>query len=353
MTAPLVFAHEAERRLRVAVLGTSGHAFRNYLPSFPFAPAELVALWDPDAARAAAFARQFGAPYGTDNLDDLFAGAAPEAVLIATETFDGDEPSNVALVERAFAAGCHVFTDKPLAASVATAARLIAARDRAGRVGMVGMKTMFYPAHDKVRQIVRDPAFGRPVSFTVRYPLHVPTRPGLPLDDPTVRSCLNHIWHPIGTVLATLGPVRDFRLTPAPAGGGGVAVATLESDAVGTFHFSAGQAGTSPLERFEVVGEGANVIVENAVRVASYRRGPRGVYGRTPTHLTDDAYGPLVWEPEMTLGQLYNTNNFAQGYAPSLIAFAHAALGGSPPDAGRFEDAATALAIFEAMRRGT
>ena len=58
----LSFAHEAPRRLRTAFLGTSGHAFRNFLPSLPYAPLELVALWDTDAGRAEAFARQFGAP---------------------------------------------------------------------------------------------------------------------------------------------------------------------------------------------------------------------------------------------------------------------------------------------------
>ena len=76
---PVVFAHEATERLRVAVLGTSGHAFRNYLPVLPFVAVEYVAQWDPDRARARAFARQFGAggDAGYDDVDRPAAGAGP------------------------------------------------------------------------------------------------------------------------------------------------------------------------------------------------------------------------------------------------------------------------------------
>lgn len=349
---PLMFAHETERRLRVAFLGTSGHAFRNFLPNFPCLPIELVALWDPDAARAAAFARQFGAAQPYTDLDRLFAEAAPDAVMIGVEGFDGDEPQNVALMARAFDAGCHAWTDKPLAATVAAARRLIALRDRAGKVAGVGIKTMFYPAHTKMREIIAAPAFGRLVSFTARYPLHIPSREGLAASDPAVRSCLGHLWHPFGVALALVGPLATLHVEAAPRGDGGVALATFRNGTVGTFHFSAGQSGMSPLERTEVVGEGANVVAENALRVTYYRKGAPGPYGRTASFFIDEAAAPLVWQPEMSLGQLYNSNNFIQGYAPSMLAFAEAALGGSPLARGTLEDAVEVLKVFEILREG-
>ena len=52
--AGITFGYEASRRLRVAFLGTSGHGFRNFLPTLPFAPVELVALWDDDRSRGEA-----------------------------------------------------------------------------------------------------------------------------------------------------------------------------------------------------------------------------------------------------------------------------------------------------------
>jgi hypothetical protein len=39
------------------------------------------------------------------------------------------------------------------------------------------------------------------------------------------------------------------------------------SGAVGTIHMTAGISGSGPLERLEVIGEGANVVVENGVKV--------------------------------------------------------------------------------------
>ncbi len=351
--SPLTFAYESERRLRVAFLGTSGHAFRNFLPSLPYAPVELVALWDPDVARAEAFARQFGAPRWYSDLDRLLAETTPEAALIGVEAFEGDEPRNATLMARCLEAGCHVWTDKPLAGTVATARRLIAQRDRANRLAAVGIKTMFYPAYQKVRQIAQEPAFGRVASVTIRYPLHVPTQPGLAGSDREVRSCLGHIWHPFGAALLVAGPLRELHVQSAPIGGGGVALATFASGAAGAFHFASGQAGTSPLERLEVVGEGANVVVENAARLTYYRRGSPGPYGRTPSFLTESESAPLHWEPELSLGQLYNSNNFIQGYALSIIAFAQAALGGPPLQYGTLEDAVEVLKVFEALREGT
>lgn len=347
----ITFAYEQESRLRLAFLGTSGHAFRNFLPSLPFAAVDLVALWDPDADRAAAFARQFGAEQWYTDLDRLLADAAPDAVLIGVEDYLDDEPLNAFLMARCLEAGVHVWTDKPVAIRASTVRDLIAVRDRVDRIAAVGMKTMYYPAHRKAREILEGGDFGRPTSFTARYPLRVPERPDLPLTAPAVRSCLGHIWHPVGAALATVGSFRLISHRPAPTGGGGVAQAEFADGTVGAFHFSHGQSGTSPLERVEIVGEGSNLVIENASRLTWYRPGSPGTYGRSPSFFTDDERAPLVWQPEMSLGQLYNNNNFLQGYAPNIIAFVEAARGGKPLTAGTLEHALEVLEIFEALTR--
>jgi predicted dehydrogenase len=345
----VTFAHEAETLLRVAFLGTSGHAFRNYLPSLAYAPVDLVALWDPDARRAEAFARQFGASSWYTNLDALLQQTTPAAVLIGVEGFDGDEPLAAGLMARCLEAGCHVWTDKPVAAHVSTVHDLIALRDRVDRLAAVGAKTMHNPAYVKTREIVRDPAFGRPTSFSARYPLHVPRHPQTPLTDKAARSCLNHIWHPIGVALLTLGPIESIAFLPAPTGGGGVAAATFSGGTVGTFHCAAGQAQTSFLERLEIVGEGSNVVVHNAAHLTWYRPGRVGDYGRTPSYLTGNDIGPLTWQPELSLGQLYNNNNFMQGYAQSVIAFVDAVMNNLPLSQGTLEDAIEILRVFEML----
>jgi predicted dehydrogenase len=345
----VTFAHEAEERLRVAFLGTSGHAFRNYLPSLPYAAVDLVALWDPDAARAEAFARQFGAATWYTDVDRLLSETAPDAVLIGVEGFDGDEPLSAGLMRQALEAGCHVWTDKPVAARISTVHDLIALRDKVDRIAAVGAKAMHNPAYLKAREIVHGPEFGTPTTYTGRYPLHIPTRPGLSMADQQRRSCLNHIWHPIGAALLTVGPIDTILVRAAETGSGGVALATFANGAVGTFHFSAGQAHSSLLEHVEIVGEGANVIVNNGSQLTWHRRGPKSPYGRTPSYFTDDGSAPLTWQPELSLGQLYNNNNFMQGYAQSIIAFVDAAMTGRPLQRGTLEDAGEILHVFEEL----
>jgi predicted dehydrogenase len=85
VTACTTFGYEAARRLRVAFLSTSGHGFRNFLPSLPYAPVDLVALWDDGRARGEAMARTFGAGAYHADLDQMLEQARPEAVLVAAE----------------------------------------------------------------------------------------------------------------------------------------------------------------------------------------------------------------------------------------------------------------------------
>ena len=149
-----------------------------------------------------------------------------------------------------------------------------------------------------------------------------------------------------------IGPLATLSVESAPSGGGGVALARFRAGTVGTFHFSAGQSAMSPLERTEVIGEGANVVVENAMRLTYYRKASIGPYGRMASYLVDEQTAPLLWEPEMSLGQLYNSNNFIQGYAPSMRAFAEAALGGAPLRRGTLEDAVEILKVYEVLSQG-
>ena len=219
---PVVFAHEAERRQRVAVLGTSGHAFRNYLPVLPFVPVEYVAQWDPDLARAKAFARQFGAgEAGYDDVAALLRAHAPEAVWIATDEVEADGRTvQPRLIAQCLAAGCHVFCDKPVASTAAEVRELIRLRDGAGRTVAVGAKTMHYPTYSRVRALLDDPAagFGALVSLTARYPLTVPPGAGCPT--PTGRA--GPAWAtsgtPPGRPCASAGRCAGCTSSPTPAG---------------------------------------------------------------------------------------------------------------------------------------
>ena len=356
MGQQLIFAHEAIERMRIAVLGTSGHAFRNYFPVLPYAPVEYVAQWDPMVERARAFARQFGAGNAAyDNLDRLLREQQPAAVLIATDDLDSAGRSiHPALMDQCLDAGCHVFCDKPAASTADEVRHLISSRDRVGKVVAVGIKTMHYPTHTRVHEIVEDaPAgFGRLVSLFVRYPLRVPARAGLALADPMRRSCLGHVWHPIGAAIRIGGPLHSLSMTLDHTTRNSVVTATFRGGAVAVFHFPTTASQASPLEYLEAVGEGANVIVDNAARITYYRKTARGEYGRTTDALTPLSEGPLRWEPEFSLGVLYNDRNFIQGYAQSVLHFTEAAMTGRPTTIGTLEDALEVLKVHEALCKG-
>ena len=356
MGQQVVFAHEAKERLRVAFLGTSGHAFRNYLPVLPFLPVEYVAQWDPHRERARAFARQFGAgDAGYDDVDSLLREHAPQAVWVATDELEADGRSiQPRLIAQCLDAGCHVFCDKPVASTADEVRELIRRRDRAGRIVAVGAKTMHYPTHSKVRALIDDPksGFGELVSVTVRYPLHIPPRGGLPYSASARKSCLGHVWHPVGAALRIGGPLRRVKLYADDGARNGVLAGNFRSGAVVSFHFPRTKSGLSPLEHLEAVGEGANAVVENAARLTYYRKASAGAYGRSTDMITSLADAPVRWEPELSLGTLYNDHNFIQGYAQSLLHFTEAVAAKRPVTVGTLEDALEIMKVFEALCEG-
>ena len=84
-----------------------------------------------------------------------------------------------------------------------------------------------------------------------------------------------------------------------------------------------------------------------------YRRSKNSIaYGRGGDYfgaLTDDS-APLHWEPEFSLGELYNKGLFLLGYAPEVVPFTTRLLDGKGPAYGTLEDALELLQIYEAYR---
>jgi len=135
-------------------------------------------------------------------------------------------------------------------------------------------------------------------------------------------------------------------------GRNGIVAATLRNGAVASFHFPRSKSGLSPLERLEVVGVGADITVENAAHLTYYRKGSPGPYGRTIDVFTPLADGPLTWQPELSLGQLYNDHNFIQGYGQALLHFTLAAMADKPVTIGTLEDALEVMKVHEALCQG-
>ncbi|MFC7621773.1 Gfo/Idh/MocA family protein [Microlunatus sp. GCM10028923] len=347
-SAEITYQFEYEQRVRCAFIGAGGHSYRNVYPTFQYAPVDLVAVCDRAADRAAAYARTFGAAQSYDDHRAMLERERPDAVFIVTSYDEDGRVQATDLALECLAAGSHVWMEKPTAASAAEVLELKAAAESAGRFVMTGLKKIFTPAMEKAKSIIESEEFGPVASITVRYPQGLPDEERKQ-DPRELIGFLDHIYHP-GAVLGYLGgAITRFGYEREPAGGS-VAMLRFESGAVGSLHLASGAAATSPLERVEVVGRDANLVIDNGVRLTYYRPGARLGYGRNPSYVVDDEVAPLVWQPEFSLGQLYNKNLFYLGYVPEVRHFCDSVLAGTAPTKGTLDESLAIMHLFDAYR---
>jgi predicted dehydrogenase len=101
----------------------------------------LAALAEPHEPTRRRVAARFGIPVATASLRELLETTDLDAVLIASPN-----GAHADQVLEALDAGLHVLVEKPLCLSVEDAERIVAARDRAGRVVQVGYMKRYDPA---------------------------------------------------------------------------------------------------------------------------------------------------------------------------------------------------------------
>jgi len=193
---------------RVAVVGV-GEFGRNHVRVWrEIEGAELAGIVDTDRARAEKIAAEFGVRVlpGADSL----RAEGVEAVSLAVPTREHAR-MGCALLE----AGLDVLVEKPMAASLAEADRLIASAERAGRILQVGHVERFNPAVEAARAIV-----SRPMFFEV-HRLGVFTPRSLDVD-----VVYDLMIHDLDIVLSLVGaPVADLKAVGIPVVTGKVDIA--------------------------------------------------------------------------------------------------------------------------------
>ncbi|ADI14356.1 inositol 2-dehydrogenase [Truepera radiovictrix] len=135
-------------RLHVALIG-AGRMAQTHAAVLATLPGVRVrAVCDPREAAARALAEPLGAAAVTEAAR-VFDDPHVDAVLITTPT-----PTHAALVTRAAEAGKHVFVEKPVAATLEEAERVVAAVARAGVACQVGFQRRFDPAYVEAKRLV-------------------------------------------------------------------------------------------------------------------------------------------------------------------------------------------------------
>jgi predicted dehydrogenase len=171
-----------------------GWVARDYVvPAMLASPeARLVALCDPDPRSAAAMAERGTGVAVSADLAAFLATPGLDAVYVATPN-----AAHRSVVEAAAAAGKAVLCEKPVAADVADAERLVAAVRSAGVPAGVAFDQRWHPAHAVMREWIAAGVLGTVTAVRITYGCWLPPA-----------------WSPDGR------PYDNWRTDPARAGGG-------------------------------------------------------------------------------------------------------------------------------------
>ena len=148
-----------QNKIGYAVVGLGLIARNAVLPAFAHCKhARLVALVSRDEKKAAKLRSRFKAAnaYGTKDYDACLKLPDVHAVYIATPPGEHEE-----FTTRAAAAGKHVLCEKPLAATVAQSAKMVAACRERNVLLMTAYRKYFEPATVYMKSLIRKGALGR------------------------------------------------------------------------------------------------------------------------------------------------------------------------------------------------
>ncbi len=150
--------------VQFGIIACSSIARRRFLPALKLASgAQLGRIGSREVAKAALFAREFGAPrHGT--YEDVLADPEVNAVYISTPP-----PLHAEWVHKAAAAGKHVLCEKPAFSSGIEALEAVQACRAAGVRLMEGYVPKFHPQHARVRMLVAEGRIGVPKFFEAEF----------------------------------------------------------------------------------------------------------------------------------------------------------------------------------------
>lgn len=238
---------------------------------------ERAGVYDPDRARAEAFARASGSTV-CDSEDEVLDGC--DAVYICTWT--SEHPR---LVDAAVERGLAVFCEKPLATSLEGARRMQQAVDGAQVPNQVGLVLRRSPAFAMLRELARAPEAGRIMTVVFRDDQYIPIRGTYAstwrgdVDKVGAGALLEHSIHDVDILEAVIGPVTDVSARSAEFHG----LAGIEDLVVATLGFENGAIGTLTSVWHDIDARGSLRRLEVFCERALFT-------------LEGDWFGPLTWE---------------------------------------------------------
>lgn len=348
---PVKFNFEYDTKLRAGFIGCGAHAFRNVYPTFDYAPIDLVAVCDLNEEKAEIYRKRFGAEKAYTDYKEMIKKEDLQAIFVVLNFDRNGHPLYPKILPDILNAGIPVWVEKPIAYTAQKAEELMEIQEKMGVQVLVSNKRYFYPSFVGAKKILSSSEFGESVSITGRYPLTLSPF-NEDIGERTGLHWFLDICHPMSGMHYLMGDVKEMCFIEHQPSGDVQTLFNFKSGAIGSLHLPSTQAETSPHERFEVIGNKQNIVIDNALRL-SYYKGFKGSgeYGKAPSYIGDNpADGPVHWEPEFSLGQLYNKNLFLQGMVQSVNHFANAVLNNKEVERASLKDSYHLTKIFDAYK---
>lgn len=305
--AAVPVATPAEGKARIGLIGPGNHVRDMLLPHLAGrADAQLLWACTATGIAADAVAGKLGIPGRTTDFHDVLADPAVNAVLIGTR-----HDSHAAITCAALAAGKHVFVEKPLCLTEAELDEVAAAAAGAGRILVVGFNRRYSSHGRKAREFFADRR--DPLVMTYRVNAGAIPREHW-IQDPATGGgrIIGEGCHFVDFMQYVCGAppcsVRGLRI--GSHGSGQVddqcaLVFGFADGSVGTLVYAAGGDPSLPKERFEALGAGRALAMDDFLATEFHSRG------------------------RVTR---FKTGKRDKGFAAEMDAFCQAVAGGQAPD---------------------
>ena len=266
--------------LRVGILGCgriAAHFHGPILAAMPGVAVTALADSDPANRRRLAYSAPGANHYG-DWQTPIDLGEVDAVVICLPPSLHA--PAAIA----AFAAGCHVYVEKPMALTIDEGGRMVAAWQKAGTVGMVGFNFRFHPLYTDARRRIARGELGEIAAIRTLFTSARRTLPGWKSQPGAGGDALSDLGTHHFDIAAFLtgSAVRPETVmadqTRTPDGSFAVATARLENDAVLTL--TVGQTTGTSEHRVEILGEKGHLTVDLSDAAAQPLRKPPGRFAR-------------------------------------------------------------------------
>lgn len=337
------YQRQFTQRVRVAMVGAGGHAYRNILPTLHHLPVQLLAVCDIDPGRAQATAAEYGNCRAYTSSTQMYAQEQDlQAVLLAT-----GPATHPTLACEAFDHGLHVWMEKPVGFRASDVRQMIGRRGE--RVSVVGFKKVFMPSAQKALEVIGSHQYGGLKTMLAVYPMDVPPEGQKVLETRQFVNWLGNGVHPLSLLLAAGQAAGAGKVTSVATHrggkGGGAVILEFAGGVHATFHMASGP---QPIESYCFFADRWHLNIDNCLAV-TLQRGYPFVYNETTSYCPEgDTHGAIRWEPQNCLATLENKALFTQGIYGELRHFCDCILAGTRPTYGSLEFALHLMQVYEA-----